>query len=309
MSGAMIPKPQLIGLGIDVKPERLRALRPDVVAELVQSMRERGQLQPIIVRPNSQGTGYWLVAGRHRLEAARKLKWDSINALVFEGMNADEAELAEIEENLIRADLSPAERALHQARRKELYESLHPETKHGGDRKSVKQSSSQNENLKAFVDATAARTGKGRSTIARDVTRAKQVAVLDQIVGTSLDQGGEIDALAKLPEKEQRTLAERARNGEKVSAKPRPAQEDAGAARLGGLSSLTGITIVEILLELERNIYDVDAVVEFLLHPDNAEYLDRSRRGIDFAARLKDALNAAGLGNKTSLQVVKPSAR
>jgi hypothetical protein len=43
--------------------------------------------------------------------------------------------------------------------------------------------------------------------------------VLGEIAGTSLDNGSEIDALAKLDEGEQRRLAERAKNGEKVSAK------------------------------------------------------------------------------------------
>ena len=46
----------------------------------------------------------------------------------------------------------------------------------------------------------AVKTGKGRSTVARDVTRAKKVAVLDDIAGTCLDKGDEIDALGKLPE-------------------------------------------------------------------------------------------------------------
>jgi hypothetical protein len=41
------------------------------------------------------------------------------------------AQLAEIDENLVRADLSPAENALHIAKRKEIYERIHPETKQG----------------------------------------------------------------------------------------------------------------------------------------------------------------------------------
>jgi hypothetical protein len=78
--------------------------------------------------------------------------------------------------------------------------------------------------LKAFVKDTAVKTRKGRSTVARDVTRANKVPVLKQIVGTSLDKGDEIDALAKLSEDEQSKLAERAKAGEKVSAKLRVKQ-------------------------------------------------------------------------------------
>ena len=77
----------------------------------------------------------------------------------------------------------------------------------------------------------AVKTGKGRSTVARDVTRAKTVAVLDDIAGTCLDKGDEIDALGKLPEGEQRKLATAARAGEKVSAKARkPRQKGADTA-------------------------------------------------------------------------------
>jgi N6-adenosine-specific RNA methylase IME4 len=206
----------MVGLGgIAVSPERLRALRPDRVAEIAASMQEGGLLQPIVLR-TGKGNGYWLVAGRHRFEAAKLLKWDSIRACVFEDMEAVEAELAEIDENLIRADLSPAERALHVHARKALYEKLHPETKQGFIGRGRKKSS---QNEKSFVKDTAKKTGKGRSTVARDATRGKNATVLPDIVGTSLDSGDELDALAKLDEGEQLKLAERAKAGEKVSAK------------------------------------------------------------------------------------------
>jgi hypothetical protein len=44
------------------------------------------------------------------------------------------------------------------------------------------------------------------------------------VVGTSLDQGDEIDVLAKLPDDEQRKLADRAKAREKVSAIPPPSR-------------------------------------------------------------------------------------
>ena len=205
---------------IVVPHDRMRKLRPETVAEIAESVATRGLLlQPIIVRPRGANT-FWLVGGHHRLEAVRQCGHDVISAVIVDGLDADQALLAEIDENLIRADLSLAERALHFGRRKELYEKLYPETVsvrvRGGPGRG-KKNNSQNES--GFVVDTAKKTGKGRSTIARDVTRAKNIAVLADIVGTSLDEGDELDALAKLPEAEQRKLAERVKAGEKVTAK------------------------------------------------------------------------------------------
>jgi uncharacterized ParB-like nuclease family protein len=199
--------------GIAVPLERLRALRPDNVDAIAESMNAVGQLQDVLLR-DRPGGGYWLVAGRHRLEAVRKLKWETVRCTILEDVSADEAELIEIDENLIRAELTPAEQAMHITRRKELYEKLHPETRHGGDRRST----SQKENLKTFVINTARKTRRGRSTVAKAATRGKKVKVLADIAGTSLDKGTELDALGKLSEAEQKKLAERAKAGENVSA-------------------------------------------------------------------------------------------
>jgi ParB-like chromosome segregation protein Spo0J len=218
------PAVRTIGLdGIAVPPDRLRKLRPEVVEQLAQSIDDRGELiEPVAVRPRG-AIGYLLVAGHHRLEAMRKLGREHIRAVVLEGLDDDAAQLVEIDENLCRADLTPAERAMHVARRKELYEAKHPETKRGaapgagrGKGKATRLDKSQNE---SFVKDTAVKTGKGRSTVARDVTRANKVVVLADIAGTLLDRGDEIDALAQLPEPEQRKLAERANAGERVSAR------------------------------------------------------------------------------------------
>lgn len=78
-------------------------------------------------------------------------------------------------------------------RRKAIYEALHPETKHGGDRKS-----DQARNLQScsFVESTAAATGKDASTISRANARARALGDdLEAVAGTSLDTGVELDAL------------------------------------------------------------------------------------------------------------------
>ena len=211
--------------GINVQPGRLRALRPDVVAQLAESIRARGLINAITVRPRGEH-GYWLIAGLHRFEAVRQLKHEAIRSVVLEGLEAADAELLEIDENLIRADLSPAERALHIGRRKELYEAQHPETKQGGapGAGQGKGKSYKEANLASFQEDTANKTQQSTRKVRRDATRAKTVAVLADITGTCLDKGDEIDALAKLSDEEQRGLAKAAKEGSKVSAKTRVKQ-------------------------------------------------------------------------------------
>jgi ParB-like nuclease domain len=73
----MKPKIQMIRLDdITVPPDRMRQLRPDLVDELAESIKQQGQLQPIIIRP--QDSGYALTAGHHRLAAVRKLGHEAI---------------------------------------------------------------------------------------------------------------------------------------------------------------------------------------------------------------------------------------
>jgi hypothetical protein len=214
---------------IAVPIHRLRTVREESVDALVQSMADRGQLQPIVVR-RDRGGSYSLVAGLHRLEAAKKLAWKEIRCTVFNDMDADQAELAEIDENLIRANLTPAEEAIHVGRRKELYEKLHPRTRHGavGRRGKRSQNATPSQPENAFIDDVAKKTGAHRATVARKAARAKKVIVLTDVIGTSLDNGLELDALAKLPIEKQRLLAEAAKRGENVSAKSTPIDSNPG---------------------------------------------------------------------------------
>ena len=76
--------------------------------ELADSIRERGVLQPILLRP--QGDDYLIIAGERRWRAAQRARLHSIPALVREIDDSTTAELALIE-NIQRLDLNPLEEA------------------------------------------------------------------------------------------------------------------------------------------------------------------------------------------------------
>lgn len=76
--------------------------------ELAESIRERGVLQPILLRPD--GDDYLIVAGERRWRAAQRARIHSIPAIVREIDDSTMAELALIE-NIQRQDLNPVEEA------------------------------------------------------------------------------------------------------------------------------------------------------------------------------------------------------
>jgi ParB family chromosome partitioning protein len=78
--------------------------------ELAASIATRGVIQPIIVRPHPEGTGYQLVAGERRWRAAQKARLHEIPALVRLLTEREVMALALIE-NLQREDLNPVEEA------------------------------------------------------------------------------------------------------------------------------------------------------------------------------------------------------
>jgi len=89
---------------------RLREADPEKVKALAESIGQIGLLQPIHLHTPDEGDTVKLVAGLHRLEAAKSLGWESIDAILFDGDDID-CRRAEIAENLHRSDLTKAERA------------------------------------------------------------------------------------------------------------------------------------------------------------------------------------------------------
>ena len=152
---------------IRVNPGR-REAAAEPVAELAKSIAAVGLLNPITLTGN-----YTLVAGLHRLEAAKQLGWTEIECTVI-GMSGLQAELAEIDENIVRTRLTRQELGEQFLRRKELYEMLYPETKAGaaqaaGMNRAVGNNVSANlaPKTKSFVEDTAEKTGMSKRAISR----------------------------------------------------------------------------------------------------------------------------------------------
>ena len=80
----------------------------EALDELADSIRQRGVLQPILLRPN--GEDYLIIAGERRWRAAQRARLHSIPAIVREIDESTTAELALIE-NIQRQDLTALEEA------------------------------------------------------------------------------------------------------------------------------------------------------------------------------------------------------
>ncbi len=76
--------------------------------ELIASIKEKGVLQPIVVRP--QGEGYEVIAGERRLRAARALNFKEV-PVVVKVVSDREALVISIVENIQREELNPIEEA------------------------------------------------------------------------------------------------------------------------------------------------------------------------------------------------------
>jgi len=90
----------------DIKVKK--RIRKDMgnLASLAESLKKYGQLNPIVITKNNV-----LIAGERRLEAAKMLGWESINAVIVEAKGTLAKLELEVEENIQRRDFSPREEA------------------------------------------------------------------------------------------------------------------------------------------------------------------------------------------------------
>ena len=190
-----------------VMGERLRPIDEGYAHLLAKNIRDAGGLrQPIEIRSQRGRGDFALVAGGHRFRAVQILGWERVPAIVRQ-LDEIQARLAEIDENLIRHDLNPLDRAVFLAARKAVYEELHPETKRGEKgRQVIEKRQTVTMTVWSFGAETAARCGLSEETIRRAVRIAGCLSpeIRARVAGTAIARNqAELLALAKLPPERQ----------------------------------------------------------------------------------------------------------
>lgn len=188
-----------------------RSAKPCRVKALADSILQIGLQHPIGITKDQR-----LIHGRHRLEAYALLGWQKIPAVIHD-LDDLHAELAEIDENIQRHQLTALEESKALARRKEIYEALYPETKAGkaqaaGSNRKQGKHVADNVSATSFADDTAAKTGRSARSVRRDVEIGEGVtdAAAVQLHGSkAADNKSLLRELARLPEQEQVNAAKK----------------------------------------------------------------------------------------------------
>jgi ParB family transcriptional regulator, chromosome partitioning protein len=162
--------------------------------ELAQSLRERGMIQPIVVRTvRGVADSFEIIAGERRWRAAQRASLHEIPIVVLEVSDAEALELAIIE-NVQRADLNPLEEATG-------YQSLSAEFSHSQD------------DIAQIV-------GKSRSHIANTLRLLRLPETVKSYINAGKLSAGHARALVNMadPESVARDIVERGLNVREVEA-------------------------------------------------------------------------------------------
>jgi ParB family chromosome partitioning protein len=197
--------------------------------DLTNSIREKGILQPLVVRPHPGRPGeYQIIAGERRWRAAQKARLHEVPVLVREFSDAEALEIAIIE-NVQRADLNAVEEAR-------------------GYKQLQEQFGYAQEKLAQLI-------GKSRSHIANTLRLLNlPKGVIDMIVGGQLSAGHARSLInAPDPERLAREIvagglnvraAEKKAQHAKGAGPPRPAHKDADTRALEAkISSQLGLAV------------------------------------------------------------------
>jgi ParB family transcriptional regulator, chromosome partitioning protein len=159
------------------------AFDEDAIAELADSIRVQGIVQPLIVTPGDDGK-YVLVAGERRWRAARLAGLESVPVVVRAATGDREILELALVENLQRSDLNPLEEA-------EAYRVLHGE--YGLSQEDI-----------------ALRVGKSRVAIANALRLLRLAPAVQELVRAGRLTAGQVRPLLSLPPALQEQLAREA---------------------------------------------------------------------------------------------------
>jgi ParB family chromosome partitioning protein len=187
---------------------RLRQVDAAYVDLLAGSIAQHGQRTPIDVRARADG-GYLLIAGAHRVAACRAAGLPTVLAIVSD-VDDLTAQLIEVDENLMRHELTALDRAAFLARRKALYLAKFPEAKPGGPRQK-KQKEFYLPLTPSFSKDSAKRLNLGRRWLDQLIELHERLAptVAARLAGTRFaDNASLLIAMSRLDADEQGPVAD-----------------------------------------------------------------------------------------------------
>lgn len=173
---------------IDPNPFEPRERRTDEnLNELVESIRQKGIVQPIVVRKKKDR--FELICGGRRLRAAKQAGLEEIQAVVKDASDSEVLELAIIE-NVQREDLNPMEEANAYRKLMKNFEYTQAEVadKVGKDRSTVAnllRLLELPEKIRAYIRSGKLSPGHGRALLAIK-NNSTRLAVAERIVKSSL---------------------------------------------------------------------------------------------------------------------------
>jgi len=225
--------------------------------ELAASLRERGIIQPIVVRSlRGVPDGYEIIAGERRWRAAQRAGLHEVPVVVIEASDAEALQLAIIE-NVQRADLNPLEEA-------------------DGYRALVDEFGNSQEEIARIV-------GKSRSYVANTLRLLK----LPDLVKTHI-HGGKLTAgharmLIGEPNAEELAdqIIARGLNVREVEAMAREANAKSGKGRAGGRRARGSTPKTADMLAFEKRVSDATGLVVTNDHHDDRGTLTIRYRGLE----------------------------
>lgn len=197
---------------IIIKEDR-RAVKSEYVQKLADSIKQIGLINPITITPDNT-----LIAGYHRLNAFILLGKVRIPAITL-NLSDLETRLAEIDENLIRNDLSVLERGDQLLERKRIYEELYPETKQYSAGAAISNKTRHGipaSEIISFAADTSDKTGQSRRTIEQEIKISRDIApeVKDKIRDTDLaDRKTDLLRLSRMEPEQQEKIVDQIISG------------------------------------------------------------------------------------------------